>query len=273
MTESQIRQTIVSVAESFLGAVEGDARHKAVIDTYNSHTPRARGYKMTYTAAWCAAFVSAIGIRCGLTDIMPTEVSCSKLISLYKALGRWQEDDSYIPAPGDLLMYDWEDSGKGDNKGAPNHVGIVVSVADGVIRVIEGNLNASPKDVVGYRDIAVNGKYIRGYCLPDYASKATEDAPTEPEVPAPKKLAEKYGKEITVTLHQLSKGCKGEEVRALQILLTGRGYDVGEAGADGVYGAKTKAAVTACQRDNGLDVDGIAGKDTITALMRNEGLA
>ncbi|MBQ8382143.1 MAG: peptidoglycan-binding protein, partial [Clostridia bacterium] len=84
---------------------------------------------------------------------------------------------------------------------------------------------------------------------------------------------EKYGKAITVSLHQLSKGNKGEEVRALQILLTGRGYDVGKAGADGEFGADTKTAVEAYQRDHGLSVDGIAGKDTITALLQKEGLA
>lgn len=84
---------------------------------------------------------------------------------------------------------------------------------------------------------------------------------------------EQYGKAITVSLHQLSKGCKGEEVRALQILLQGRGYDVGEDGADGEFGANTQNAVIKYQRDQGLSADGIAGKDTITALMRNEGLA
>lgn len=84
---------------------------------------------------------------------------------------------------------------------------------------------------------------------------------------------EQYGKAITVTLHQLSKGNQGEEVRALQILLMGRGYDVGENGADGEFGDATKSAVIKYQRDHDLDDDGIAGKDTITALMRNEGLA
>lgn len=84
---------------------------------------------------------------------------------------------------------------------------------------------------------------------------------------------EQYGKAITVTLHQLSKGNKGEEVRALQILLMGRGYDVGKAGADGDFGADTLAAVKKYQRDHGLAVDGIAGKDTIQALHQKEGLA
>ena len=79
---------------------------------------------------------------------------------------------------------------------------------------------------------------------------------------------EKYGKVITVSLHQLSKGNKGEEVRALQILLMGRGYDVGKAGADGEFGEATDKAVRAAQKAHGLTVDGIAGKDTLAALWR-----
>ena len=38
------------------------------------------------------------------------------------------------------------------------------------MKIIEGNISNS----VAYRALGVNGKYIRGYCLPDYASKADE---------------------------------------------------------------------------------------------------
>lgn len=264
MTEAQIRAKVVETAAAWLGCNESDGSHRKIVDVYNSHTPRVRGYKVKYTDAWCATFVSAVGIACGLTDIMPPECSCSRMISLYKTLGRWQESDAHVPSAGDLVMYDWEDSGAGDNKGNPNHVGIVEGVTDGVIRVIEGNLG----DAVAYRELPVNGKYIRGFCLPDYACKATEEAPAVPEEFAPEKLPEKYGKAITVTLHQLSKGCRGEEVRALQILLMGRGYDVGKSGADGSFGGDTEKAVLQYQRDHGLKVDGYAGEDTLTALWR-----
>lgn len=38
-----------------------------------------------------------------------------------------------------------------------------------LIKVIEGNMS----NAVGYRNIAVNGKYIRGFVTPKYSSKAT----------------------------------------------------------------------------------------------------
>ena len=164
MTGKEIRKIVVDKANSYLGCKESNGSHKKIIDLYNSHKPLARGYAVKYTDEWCATFVSAVSIACGMTDIMPTECSCSKMIELYKKLGRWQESDAYVPSPGDLIMYDWEDSGRGDNTGIPNHVGIVLAVNGTTITVIEGNKNES----VAYRAINVNGKYIRGYCLPDY---------------------------------------------------------------------------------------------------------
>lgn len=175
MTELQLRKQVVEIMQSWLGCKEADGSHKAIIDLYNSHKPLARGYKVRYTDEWCATTVSAAFIRAGLTDIAPTECSCSKMIELYKKLGRWQESDLHIPQIGDIIMYDWEDNGIGDNYGSPDHVGIVVAVNGKDITVIEGNKG----EAVAYRAMSVNGRYIRGYCLPDYASVAKEETMSE----------------------------------------------------------------------------------------------
>ncbi|MFC5067996.1 peptidoglycan-binding domain-containing protein [Flaviflagellibacter deserti] len=53
---------------------------------------------------------------------------------------------------------------------------------------------------------------------------------------------------------------------ALQLALIARGYSVGSAGADGVFGRATISAVKAFQADHGLSVDGIAGPKTLFAL-------
>ena len=47
---------------------------------------------------------------------------------------------------------------------------MVVGVSGTTITVVEGNMG-SPSHV-GTRKIPVNGRYIRGYCCPDYASMA-----------------------------------------------------------------------------------------------------
>lgn len=58
-------------------------------------------------------------------------------------------------------------------------------------------------------------------------------------------------------------GMAGDDVRALQALLTKRGFTVS---VDGQFGPKTLAAVKSAQRAYGLDVDGYVGPITLGAL-------
>lgn len=168
MTENELRLTFVQTAKAYLGAQEGDERHKEIIDIYNSFTPYARGVKMTYTAPWCAAFVTAMAIKCGLTDIVPPECGAISQMRLFMKQGRWEENDAYEPRPGDIIYYVWNDSGAGDNTDDPDHVGIVCEVKNGRITVIEGNKS----DSVAYRVLPVDGRFIRGFGLPDFAAAA-----------------------------------------------------------------------------------------------------
>jgi peptidoglycan hydrolase-like protein with peptidoglycan-binding domain len=64
----------------------------------------------------------------------------------------------------------------------------------------------------------------------------------------------------------LRNGSTGVDVKNLQKALIAEGYNVGKAGADGVYGNATAAAVRKYQQDHGLAVDGIAGKNTLGSL-------
>lgn len=181
---------VVKQAQSLIGRKESNGTHKLIIDTYNSHKPLARGYKVKYTDEWCATFVSAVAIEVGYTDIIPTECGCGQMIALFKELGCWIENDACVPDPGDVIFYDWEDDGKGDNTGWPNHVGIVEKVSDGVITVIEGNYNCEVKR----RTIKVNGKYIRGYGVPEYDAEAVTVTPSKSvDAVAKDVIAGKYG--------------------------------------------------------------------------------
>ena len=170
ITEAEARQRVISIAVSWYGKKEADGSHRSIIDLYNGHTPLARGYKVRYTDSWCATYGSAVAIAAGYTDIIPTECGCGQMIALFQALNRWVENDAYVPDPGDYVFYDWDDNGVGDCAGWPEHVGMVVSVSGNKIKVIEGNKN----NAVEYRELTVNGRYIRGYGVPDYASKATK---------------------------------------------------------------------------------------------------
>ena len=202
MTEKQLREKVVKIMQSWIGYNETNGSYKRIIDIYNSHKPLARGYAVRYSDEWCATAVSAAFIQAGLTDIAPTECSCSRMIELYKAKGCWKEADSYVPKIGDVIMYDWQDNGVGENTGAPDHVGIVTALNGTSLIIIEGNKG----EAVAYRAMTVNGKYIRGYCLPDYASKANaaDTKPVSIKIASAKSFDRTYAKTYTVTASALN---------------------------------------------------------------------
>lgn len=247
------RSEIVKLAQSWVGIKEGSAGHQMILDIYNSQDKLPRGYKMTMKDAWCAATTTALAFKLGATDIIPCECSCTKLIALAKEMGIWVEDESVTPSPGWLALYDWGDNGKGDCTGNPEHIGIVEKVENGNIIVIEGNYDgpdADRIDGVERRMLKVNGRYLRGFIVPDY-DEGTEKA--------------RDG--FNVILRQLSKGSKGADVKALQILLIGYGYSCGLFGADGDFGNATQKAVIKYQKAMGLDADGIVGPATWGKLL------
>lgn len=170
--EKALRLQVVETAQKWLDCNEADGSFKPIIDLYNSHEPLAVGYLVQYTDQWCAAFVSAVAIECGLTDIIPTECGCQRQIALFEALGCWEEDDTYIPLPGDFIFYSTNNTEE-NNTAWSNHVGIVVGTNGNSIQVIEGNYNES----VAYHIIAVDDVTIRGYGLPDYGFAAEQTNP------------------------------------------------------------------------------------------------
>lgn len=261
MNEKELNQYFVDVCCSYYGYNEADGSFRKIIDIYNSIKPLPVGYRVSYNDPWCASYISAMAQICELTDIIFPECSCDRMINLYKKAGRWQEADGYIPKPGDIIFYDWEDSGVGDNRGSADHVGVVVSVSGNSIKVVEGNISNS----VGYRNIAVNGKFIRGYGLPNYAKdinvpiKAPAEERTEPV---------SASESCVVTLPVLRKGNVSKSVRKAQELLIGEKISVGVDGADGDYGNNTFKAAVEFQKRNGLSADGIIGADTWSALLK-----
>ena len=106
---------------------------------------------MGYTGRveWCACFVSWCANECGYIEdgTLPQTASCSAGVSWFQERNRWQEPTytdatgqtvPYIPAPGDIIYFDWDREGVGQN-GRPDHVGIVEKIQDGYIYTVEGN--------------------------------------------------------------------------------------------------------------------------------------
>lgn len=252
MTETNLRQFVVDIMAAWVGGKRGDAKHANILATYNAYKPLPRKYKVQVGDAYCATTVSAAWIKAGVDNVAVIECSCSKMIELARAKGIWVEDDGFVPKPGDAVIYDWQDGkdyASTDNKGVPDHVGLVERVTGNTITVIEGNM--TPGNYVGRRSLAVNGRYIRGFITPDYA-KIAEPEPVKP-------------KTVYVQLPVLRKGVNGGYVRTLQILLNK--YNRASLAEDGNFGSKTDAAVKAYQQRRKLAADGVVGVQTWSKLF------
>ena len=167
---AKTRKAVVDLMLSWEGKNEADGSYKEIIDIYNSWKKEAssypRGLKMEYGWAWCACTVSAAAIKLKYTSIIPIEIGCGEMIELAKKKGIWQEKDNYVPDLADIVMYDWDDTGKGDDKGWPEHVGFVIEVnkTEQYFVVMEGNY----KNSVKRRKMDFNDKFIRGFITPKY---------------------------------------------------------------------------------------------------------
>lgn len=268
MTEKELRRAVCARAESWLGRGEADGSHREIIDVYNAIRPLPRGYAMSGTDPWCAAFVSAVGAACGLTGVLLPECACEPMIALYKAADRFEEADDAVPRPGDLIFYDWQDPGTGDCRGEADHVGLVTEVDGDLLTVIEGNRSHA----VGLRKIYAGARFIRGFARPDYASAATEeDPPARPGAPFAPEGTDGGGEDAEerapALLPVLRRGDRGAPVRAAQMILISRGWRCGPWGADGDFGPATYGAVYRFQQGKQLRLDGVIGPETWAALV------
>ncbi|MDF1494547.1 CHAP domain-containing protein [Caproiciproducens sp. CPB-2] len=137
---------IVAVAVSQIGNVNGE--------------PYWSWYGFDDRVEWCAAFVSWCVNECGYIDagLIPRFAGCqSQGIPWFQERGLWQEP-GYIPAPGDIIFFDWEQDGISD------HVGIVEYVDGEIVHTVEGNTNNS----VARRSYRLDNSDICGYGTPMY---------------------------------------------------------------------------------------------------------
>ena len=237
---------VISVIQSFHGCNEADGSHKKIIDIYNGHKPLPRGYKVKYTDAWCATYVSAVFIMCGDDSFM--ECGCPEMIEKLKSLGYWK-GRNYTPKTGTIVFYDWN----GDR--IADHVGIVrTRNNDNTLIVDEGNIQDSAKQ----RVISGDSSAIFGYAQPIYDEGKTE------------KVIEKYDFHFETVKH----GDINGYVRVLQIFMNAFGYY--ENKIDGEFGDGTLKAVNAYQArriKEGCDIgtdgkpDGVCGGKMWNDLM------
>lgn len=238
-----------SEAVAKINGLSGDKAHNWVVDTYNSITPRPRGYKLQTKDPWCAATISAVFHALGYDDL--AECSCPVMIQKAKELGIWHENDDFRPQAGDLILYDWQDSGKGDDVGVADHIGMVVKVDGDKMIVREGNKSGK----MGNRTININARYIRGFITPPYeAQEGKEDAPATNSTPAPEKPADGANSEAKAGDYEVGKTYTVSVNSALNVR-KGAGKNYGLVGYAGLTSNAKKHATKGGALLNGTRVD------------------
>ena len=161
-------------------------------------------------------------------------------------------------------------SRKGGITTLPETPGVCVFMANmGHVGVYIGN--GEVVEAMGHAYGVVKTKVAgRGWAywgMPEWIDYGSEN-PSQSDAPT----AIPREEDFTLGFRILREGCVGDDVRALQLMLKARGYQCGNYGAngdgaDGDFGASTKTNLISYQRVNGLEPDGEAGPDTMSALL------
>lgn len=174
-TEAELRKKYVTIAQSYVGAVQGSAKHKKIVSLFNSVKP---GGEVMYNSwPWCAASTTAWAIQAfgSKADVVfPLDYNVGNLVSKAKSMGAWVERDTYAPKSGDLIVFCWSPSTYDEITSGASHVGVVESVSGGYIHTIEGNKGTSHTCL--RRSFPIGWVYIRGFIVPKYEKLATKVA-------------------------------------------------------------------------------------------------
>lgn len=206
------------------------------------------------SAAWCAMQVSlSIYEACGNSKTDAKTVmygvwpytACNQLYdaapnNMKGRRGAW------TPKAGDVIVF--------QENGSRTHTGMVYAVDGTYVYTIEGNSS----NMCRKRSYPLSSSYIYGYVRPNYTPGS------DPVVPVP----ENYGPVVysDIGLHELSKGCAGNEVKTIQRIIFARGINP-NIDVDGEFGPDTKTGVMALQQQLVLSQDGCVGKDTWKAVL------
>ena len=197
----------------------------------NPCIPRPSGSKLRF--ANCVFY--AVGRFAEITGICLKSTNAENFVNTAKGMGLTVSDK---PQPGAVIV--WAKGKIGDGSDGAGHVAVVEIVNQtGSIVTSESGWNAIKEFWTQTRKNDGNwgqsGAYkFLGFILP----------------PSP-------------VVRVLKKGDKGEDVKRLQTALTDAGYEIA---VDGDFGIMTQRAVVCFQFEHSLEVDGIAGPQTQSAL-------
>lgn len=257
VTVEQAIQAVIDIATAEIGYLEKASNsqldNKTANAGYNNYTKYWRDVYPSYQAqAWCACFVSWVFMMAFGLDTAKKllkhwpYVYCPTLGSLFTKYAN--------PQVGDIVIF--------YRGGTFAHTGIVIKVEGDRFWTIEGNTSGASGIVDNGGGVCQKSYYnsqLPGtkFCRPDYSivtsiNSNTSSTPT-----------------TTPSKNYLEYGDQGSDVKSLQQKLNKIGIKDSNGNKleeDGSFGDATLYAVKVFQQKYGLEVDGLAGKDTISKL-------
>ena len=249
------RTDIVNAALTQVGYHEGDSESQlGGGNTSGSHNYTEYGFWFGRNVLgnpggfyydWCAMFVSWSARQARVPEAVLNNATYAHAGSGgYYFHIAYHPRGSYSPKPGDLVFYDWVGTDR-----QWDHVGILISNENGVLRVVEGN--ASERVLI--RTVSAYDNEVQGFGAPAYGSEASVLGLSGHAVPK----------------RDLSRGAEGDDVMWLQAALLKLGF---ASPVDGRFGALTEKLVIRFQTEHGLAADGTVGRATRAALLNALGI-
>lgn len=257
VTVEQAIQAVIDIATAEIGYLEKASNsqldNKTANAGYNNYTKYWRDVYPSYQAqAWCACFVSWVFMMAFGLDTAKKllkhwpYVYCPTLGSLFTKYAN--------PQVGDIVIF--------YRGGTFAHTGIIIKVEGDRFWTIEGNTSGASGIVANGGGVCQKSYYNSNlpgtkFCRPDYSivtsiNSNTSSTPT-----------------TTPSKNYLEYGDQGSDVKSLQQKLNKVGIKDSNGNKleeDGSFGDATLYAVKVFQQKYGLEVDGLAGKDTISKL-------
>ena len=158
------RNKVVSLALKDVGTVGGVATGD---DKYIRYYNQVTGASFSLSSTpWCAIFVTYQLRHAGIpTSVCPNFAGCTTLRDTFLIPNKIYKPKTYVPKTGDLILFDWNNSGDCD------HVGIVECCKNGKVYTIEGNSKGGYTTYgVRHKSYNTNSAYICGYGALKYES-------------------------------------------------------------------------------------------------------
>lgn len=90
-TSKVTAQDVLKIMSSWVGMSKANMTHKPIIDTYNSYSPKARNYTVTYQDEYCDITISAAFIKLNAVNLIGgTECGVEKHVQIFKNFGIWE---------------------------------------------------------------------------------------------------------------------------------------------------------------------------------------